>query len=156
MNILEIAGKYGIEVTKQGGVYVAYCCFHDDTGRPNLTFYPETNSYFCYSCNVGGDIIQFVSLIEGISRQEATNKIYERLDFLLDHLNINKKEPCNEVANLQISKLFNQFLKEYPSKLSQVLEIMKDIDVKLAAKDIYLDEATNLIQQTSSHLSSLR
>lgn len=57
--IIEIAKSYGIKVTKNKIV----CPFHAD-GNPSLVFYPKTNSFYCFGCNLYGDVIKFVQLME--------------------------------------------------------------------------------------------
>lgn len=55
---------------KVGGRLVGRCVFHQDK-LPSFTIYPQQNSFYCYSCNQGGDIIKFVELKEQCSFREA-------------------------------------------------------------------------------------
>ncbi len=47
------------------------CPFHGDGGRPNLYVYTSTQSWFCYRCNIGGDVISFVEHIERLGFRDA-------------------------------------------------------------------------------------
>jgi len=57
--ILEIAEKLGIKIKKD----MCVCPFHAD-GKPSLKFYPETNSFYCFGCNSGGDVLTFIQHME--------------------------------------------------------------------------------------------
>ena len=46
------------------------CPFHRD-GRPSLVVYPENESYFCFGCSAGGDVIDFVARLHGVGFKEA-------------------------------------------------------------------------------------
>lgn len=44
---------------------VVLCPFHHDT-RPSLRLYPDDNRWWCYSCNMGGSVIDWVMKSKGI------------------------------------------------------------------------------------------
>jgi hypothetical protein len=54
ISILEEAKKFGLKIKNNSCV----CPFHPDTD-PSLMFYPPTNSFFCFGCRKGGDIVEF-------------------------------------------------------------------------------------------------
>ena len=70
-----VVAGYGIALRPVGQTLVGRCPFHEDRGRPNLVVYPATRSWYCYRCGVGGDVIQFVERIEGLSFQDAVQKL---------------------------------------------------------------------------------
>lgn len=71
----EIARNYGIELRPSGRALVGRCPFHDDGGRPNFYVYPSDQSWYCYRCSVGGDVISFVERIEGIGFREVVSRL---------------------------------------------------------------------------------
>jgi len=71
----EIIERYGIELGSSRRALVGRCPFHDDGGRPNLYVYPSTDSWYCYRCSVGGDVISFVERIEGVGFCEAVVRL---------------------------------------------------------------------------------
>ena len=71
----EIIERYGIELDPSGRALIGRCPFHDDGGRPNLYVYPSTESWYCYRCSVGGDVISFVERIEGVGFCEAVVRL---------------------------------------------------------------------------------
>src|SRR5207248_1968264 len=61
-----IAAGYGIEMRPSGRALIARCPFHHDGGRPNLYVYPASQSWYCYRCAIGGDVISFVRRMEQV------------------------------------------------------------------------------------------
>lgn len=56
IRITDVLGKLDIALVKGRR---AKCFMHDDH-HPSLTVYPNTNSWFCYTCNKGGGVIDLV------------------------------------------------------------------------------------------------
>ncbi|MYH40386.1 MAG: toprim domain-containing protein [Chloroflexi bacterium] len=60
----------GVSLRRSGPRLVGLCPFHDDR-RPSLLVYPSTSSWFCFACDVGGDVIDFVGRIRGTGFRET-------------------------------------------------------------------------------------
>jgi DNA primase len=73
--IEEVVGRYGIELRRQGRALVGRCPFHADGGRPNLHIFP-TQSWFCFRCGVGGDVVKFVMLAEDLGFLDAVAHLH--------------------------------------------------------------------------------
>lgn len=58
------------------GRYVGKCPFHADT-HPSLFVYSERQDWYCYGCNKGGDIFNFVQLFYGVEFIEALKILNE-------------------------------------------------------------------------------
>jgi DNA primase len=71
----EIVEMYGVELHTGGRSLLGRCPFHDDSGRPNLHVYPCTQSWYCYRCNVGGDVVNFVERMERVGFRDAVARI---------------------------------------------------------------------------------
>ena len=67
MNRLAIVGQTS---TNRSGGFMGHCCFHDDR-TPSLAVFPETQTFHCFGCGKGGDVITFVMELEGFSFREA-------------------------------------------------------------------------------------
>lgn len=137
-DIVTVVKEYGIDVKKEGSVLRAFCPFHNDSGKPNLTLYPETNSWYCFANCGGGDVVQFISRIENISREAAKFKItnvnvdLEDLQQKLDGLEVTQNNlTFNDQLSITVSNLFKDYLVKNPKNLSLTLELMKEIDLKL-------------------------
>lgn len=68
-NILEIVSLY-ININKKGHNYMGLCPFHPEK-TPSFCVYHNTNSFYCFGCGVGGDVITFVMLAEKLQYREA-------------------------------------------------------------------------------------
>ena len=65
IKIEEIISKY-VNLTPIGTDRYRSCCpFHDET-KPSFTVYADTQSFYCYGCGTGGDVINFLIKIEKI------------------------------------------------------------------------------------------
>jgi len=73
VDILDIVGNY-VSLKKYGKVYKSLCPFHDEK-TPSFTIYRQTQSFYCFGCGVGGDIIKFIELIENLSFIEAAARL---------------------------------------------------------------------------------
>src|SRR5713101_5607075 len=73
--IAEVVARYGVELKRQGRAMVGRCIFHPDNGRPNLYVYGDSESWRCYRCGIGGDVLAFVMHAEDIGFREAVDRL---------------------------------------------------------------------------------
>lgn len=74
--LVEVANRY-IELKRQGSAFVGLCPFHDDH-KPSFNIYDSSDGaqkFKCFSCGENGDVIDFISQIEGCSAQEVPHKL---------------------------------------------------------------------------------
>jgi len=70
----QAAEYYGLKVRRNG---LACCPFHDDR-HPSMKI---DRNYHCFACGVGGDVIDYVARLCGLTQYEAACKLIE--DFAL-------------------------------------------------------------------------
>jgi hypothetical protein len=58
------------EVRGSGKIKHAFCPFHEET-NPSFCIYTDTNSYYCFSCKEGGDVIDLCMKLKKIGFREA-------------------------------------------------------------------------------------
>lgn len=63
-DIVKVVGHY-TNLTKRGHNFRGLCIFHDDK-NPSMEVNPIKQTFKCYSCNVGGDVIDFIQNAEGL------------------------------------------------------------------------------------------
>jgi len=68
--IEEVVTRLGVDLRSVGRRLVGSCPFHRDD-RPSLVVYPADQSYFCFGCGAGGDVIDFVARLRGVGFKEA-------------------------------------------------------------------------------------
>lgn len=62
-----------LEFKKRGKDYFTNCPFHVDV-TPSLSFTPEKNTYYCFSCGKSGGMIGYLMDFEGMSFNDAVKK----------------------------------------------------------------------------------
>jgi DNA primase len=72
---IPIQDLYRGELKKFGNILRGKCPFHDDSGTPNFTIYPETNSFYCFREGVGGDSIKFFMLLKDVDFKTALEEM---------------------------------------------------------------------------------
>lgn len=76
-DIVEIISR-SVQLTKKGMYYFGACPFHLDK-TPSFSVTPSKQMYYCYSCNNGGSVINFIMKTENLSFVDA---IYFLADIL--------------------------------------------------------------------------
>ena len=69
----EVAAS-GLQLRPMGGRLTGVCPFHGDT-RPSLIVYPATQSYYCFGCGAGGDVIDFVARLNKVGFKHAVEML---------------------------------------------------------------------------------
>ena len=69
--IADVVKRYGVKV-KRGNK--ALCPLHNER-TPSFTVYPDTNSWNCFGCGVGGSAIDFIMTYYGLDALEAAKKL---------------------------------------------------------------------------------
>lgn len=67
--ITDVIGQF-VSLHKRGINYIGICPFHPDR-HPSMTVSPSRQTYRCFVCGKGGDVIQFVQDHENMSFNEA-------------------------------------------------------------------------------------
>jgi DNA primase len=65
-----VVTRSGVDLRFAGRRLAGCCPFHRDD-RPSLVVYPHNESYFCFGCGAGGDVIDFVARLNGVGFREA-------------------------------------------------------------------------------------
>lgn len=62
--------RRSVELRLSGGTFAGHCLFHDDR-HPSLVVFPSTQTFHCFACRAGGDVISFFMLKDRLSFPEA-------------------------------------------------------------------------------------
>lgn len=85
--IESVMGSY-VNLIRRGRTYVCNCPFHSEK-TPSCTIYPEQQSFYCYGCGAGGDVITFIRRIENLSFMESIEMLAKRCGLIIPE---NKEE----------------------------------------------------------------
>jgi DNA primase len=94
------------------------CPFHEDR-HPSFKVYKSSNSFYCFSCGVGGDAIKFVSLLYQVKSLDALKKIDD--DFCLELFKEADKEKKREYK--KITKKINLTRKNEEKELQDKINL---------------------------------
>ena len=107
LNMKDILNKYGIKTIK----YMCHCPFHKDNS-PSMRIYEK--SFYCFSCNRTGDLIEFVKQYFNLNFQEAMEKI--NFDFNLG-LKTKGRISKKRLLELQKQEKIKKMQIEYKNKI---------------------------------------
>ncbi len=74
--IVSVIENY-VELKRSGSTYSCRCPFHSER-TPSFHVYPNTQSYYCFGCGAGGDVITFIRSIENLDYIEAVRFLAQR------------------------------------------------------------------------------
>ncbi len=66
-----------INILRRGKDFVALCPFHSEK-TPSFHIYTDTQSFYCFGCGAGGDVITFTKRIENLDYMEAIRLLAQR------------------------------------------------------------------------------
>ncbi len=75
-DIEEIVSSY-VTVKRAGRNIKALCPFHSEK-TPSFVIYPDNQSFFCFGCGAGGDVISFIMRAENLDYPEAVRFLAKR------------------------------------------------------------------------------
>ncbi len=76
-NPIDDVMKSYVNLIRRGHNFVCSCPFHSEK-TPSCTVYPDTQSFYCFGCAAGGDVITFIRKIENLEYIEAIKLLAER------------------------------------------------------------------------------
>ncbi|MBR5484942.1 MAG: DNA primase [Oscillospiraceae bacterium] len=101
-DIEQIVSPY-TRLTRKGKNMVGLCPFHSEkTG--SFFIYPDSQSYYCFGCGAGGDVITFVMAAENLDYIEAVKFLAERCGMTLPESDTDYREAKLKTRILEINK----------------------------------------------------
>ena len=75
-DITDVVGSY-VQLRHRGRTHTGLCPFHSEK-TPSFVVYPETQSFYCFGCGAGGDVITFMKKINNLDYVEAVKMLAGR------------------------------------------------------------------------------
>ena len=100
-DIESVVSSY-VQVKRRGRNLVGLCPFHSEkTG--SFTVYPDNQSFYCFGCGVGGDVVTFIRRIENLEYPEALKLLAERAGIKIEE-NFDDKTAKLKMRILEINR----------------------------------------------------
>jgi DNA primase len=80
-DIVDVISGY-VKLEKKGKSYMGLCPFHGEK-TPSFSVEPVKQFFYCFGCNRGGSVIQFIMLIENLEFVDALKMLAERAGMTL-------------------------------------------------------------------------
>lgn len=120
--LMELRSRADIETTissyvnlkRAGRISKGLCPFHGEK-TPSFTVYPDTQSYYCFGCGNGGDVITFIKNIENLDYIDAVRFLADKNGMNMPEENsydntMNKRRLRMLEANREAAKFFHSCL----------------------------------------------
>ncbi len=117
-DIEQIISSY-TPLKRRGKNLVGLCPFHNEK-TPSFTVYPESQSFFCFGCGAGGEVISFIRRAENLDYSEAVRLLCDRCGMVMpsegyDNSLAEKRKRMYEI-NKEAARFFNTCLFEEQGK----------------------------------------
>jgi DNA primase len=114
LDIVQIVSEY-VTLKKAGTRMAGLCPFHSER-TPSFSVSPDMQFWYCFGCNEGGDIINFVQRMEGTDFADALKMLAKRAGVQLrqeDQARSSRKQRLIDV-NAMAAKFFHEVLLKAP------------------------------------------
>ncbi len=103
-----------VNLKRAGRISKGLCPFHGEK-TPSFTVYPDTQSYYCFGCGNGGDVITFIKNIENLDYIDAVRFLADKNGMNMPEENsyddtMNKRRLRMLEANREAAKFFHNCL----------------------------------------------
>jgi len=107
-DIVSVIGGY-IELVKRGKDFKGKCPFHNDT-RPSLSVEPNKQCWRCFTCDVGGNVFEFVIKYENLDFPSAVKRLAKMYNIELEITGgDNKQFKDKKDQQLEIHKIADNY-----------------------------------------------
>ncbi len=84
LDIVDLISTSGVQLRKAGRNYTGFCPFHPNARTPAFYVFPETQSYYCFSCHASGDAFNFLMARQGLEFGEVLRQLAARAGVQLE------------------------------------------------------------------------
>ncbi len=122
-NIVEVIGER-VRLKPVGEGWVGFCIFHDDRNTPNLNIFSHTQSFCCFACKAGGDVITFVMEEQNLDFHHAVRFLAERkgIPFSLNGELANSEEAKVRSAESALREAATLYHRNLPLEVREYLK----------------------------------
>ncbi|KRG15561.1 DNA primase [Virgibacillus soli] len=112
VDIVDVISEY-VQLRKQGRNYFGLCPFHGEN-TPSFSVSQDKQIFHCFGCGMGGNAFSFIMEIEGVSFQEAAEKVATKGNVELEidssiHNHIESSLPPDHIEMIKAHELLAKF-----------------------------------------------
>ena len=109
-DITSVISSY-VSLKRSSRNMVGLCPFHSEKS-PSFTVFSDTQSYYCFGCGAGGDVITFIKNVENLEYIEAVKFLAQRVGLRMPEDSINDAAARLKEKTYKINKLAAKFYYE--------------------------------------------
>lgn len=109
-DIEQVISQY-VGLKRRGRHLTGLCPFHSEK-TPSFTVYPDSQSYYCFGCHAGGDVITFIRTAENLEYIEALRLLCERAGLQLPDSGVDDRAARLKSRVLEINREAARFFHE--------------------------------------------
>lgn len=128
-NITDVVSGY-VNLRRRGRNSVGLCPFHGEK-TPSFNVYDDSNSFYCFGCGAGGDVITFIRMIENLDYIDSVKFLAQRsgLQMPENHVDDSMSKLRTRIyeANREAARFFHKML--YSREGAPALEYLRKRDL---------------------------
>ncbi len=102
-----------VPLKRRGKNLVGLCPFHNEK-TPSFTVYPDSQSFYCFGCGAGGEVVSFIRRAENLDYYEAVKYLADKAGMVMpsegfDNSMAEKRRRMYEI-NKEAARFFNSCL----------------------------------------------
>ena len=109
-DITSVISSY-VSLKRSSRNMVGLCPFHSEKS-PSFTVFSDTQSYYCFGCGAGGDVITFIKNVENLEYIEAVKFLAQRAGLRMPEDSVNDATARLKEKTYKINKLAAKFYYE--------------------------------------------
>lgn len=125
-DISDIIGQY-VSLKRAGSNLVGLCPFHNER-TPSFTVFLSSDSFYCFGCGAGGDVVTFIMKMESLSYIETIESLAKRCGITIPKEASERYRKTEEVSrervlamNLDAAKFFREQLNSARAPMDYLL-----------------------------------
>lgn len=144
IRIIDLANSYGMKPDKNGFIKSIY----KEEKTPSLKIYEKTNTFYDFSTQRGGDVINFYADLKRISVKDAINELSQASGISTMKKNINKVKKITKGDTMEHFELTKSEQESFNERM-KLIRTFDENDYKIAINKIHNDimEERSRIQQ---------
>lgn len=131
-DIEDVISSY-VSLKKRGSTSVGLCPFHNEK-TPSFTVYNDTQSFYCFGCGAGGDVVTFVKKIENLDYIDAVKFVAQRAGLQLPQEgyddSLSKKRRKIFEINRETAKYYYEYLMSPAGKIGLDYFLQRGLTMK--------------------------